>query len=93
VAAGSNPALPTKNKFMNYFVFIISLIIGAWLVIKTEKMLSWFGPNEWAEEKLGLYGGSRLFYKMLGLIIIIAGTMFVTGWAQDLLLAIFAPKK
>jgi hypothetical protein len=76
---------------MKYFIFIIGLIVGAWMVIKTEKMLNWFGPVEWAEQKFGMYGGSRLFYKMFGLIIIIVSVMVVTGWAQDLILAIFAP--
>jgi hypothetical protein len=76
---------------MKIIVFIASLILGLFLVIKTEKMLDFFGPNEWAEEKLGMYGGSRLFYKTLGIIIILAGTMYLTGWLQDLLLAIFAP--
>jgi hypothetical protein len=76
---------------MKYFAFIIGLIIGGWMVIQTEKMLNWFGPNEWAEQKFGMYGGSRLFYKMLGLIIIIVSTMMVTGWAEDILLAIFSP--
>jgi len=76
---------------MKYIAFIIGLIVGAWMVIKTEKMLNWFGPVEWAETKLGMYGGSRLFYKMFGLIIIIVSTMIVTGWAEDLILAIFSP--
>ncbi|MDD5290463.1 MAG: hypothetical protein PHT40_04745, partial [Patescibacteria group bacterium] len=73
--------------------FIIGLIVGAWMVIQTEKMLNWFGPNEWAEQKFGMYGGSRLFYKMFGLIIIIVSTMMVTGWAQDILMAIFSPMR
>ena len=76
---------------MKYFAFIIGLVVGTWMVIQTEKILNWFGPVEWAEQKFGMYGGSRLFYKMLGLIIIIVSTMMVTGWAQDLIMAIFSP--
>lgn len=37
------------------------------MVIKTRAVLSFFGPIDWAERKLG-GGGSYLLYKVIGII-------------------------
>lgn len=50
-------------------------------------MLAWkanwlyenFGGVEWAEAKFGLYGGSRIFYKLMGILIIVVGLLAMTG--------------
>lgn len=55
------------------------IFIGCLFVIKTEWFLQNFGKIDWAEQHLGLDGGSRLFYKLLGIIIIFAGMMMATG--------------
>ena len=55
------------------------IFIGCIFVIKTEWFLQNFGKIDWAEQHLGLDGGSRLFYKLLGIIIIFAGMMMATG--------------
>jgi hypothetical protein len=53
--------------------------IGCLFVIKSEWFLQNFGKVDWAEQNLGLDGGSRLFYKLLGIIIIFSGMMMATG--------------
>jgi len=53
--------------------------LGSALVIKTEWFVENFGTNAWAEEKLGTSGGSRLFYKLLGLIAIFFGFLLITN--------------
>ncbi|HTM69042.1 MAG TPA: hypothetical protein VL426_07155 [Candidatus Binatia bacterium] len=58
-------------------MFIV--FIGVLLVIKSEWFLQNFGKVQWAEEKLGLDGGTRLFYKLLGVIICLVGIMMATG--------------
>lgn len=58
---------------------IALIFVGCLFVIKTEWFLQNFGKIDWAEQNLGLDGGSRLFYKLLGIIIIIAGMMMATG--------------
>ncbi|MEY4744197.1 MAG: hypothetical protein RL272_142 [Candidatus Parcubacteria bacterium] len=55
------------------------VFIGCLFVIKTEWFLQNFGQIAWAEEHLGLDGGSRLFYKLLGIIIVLVGIMMATG--------------
>ena len=74
---------------MKYIIFPILIIFGLIMVIKTEWFLNFFGRVEWAEMKLGYYGGSRLFYKMFGIAIIILSAMMVTGWLQEIIVRIF----
>ena len=61
------------------------------MVIKSEWMLKFFGCNSWAEEKFGTWGGSRAFYKLIGLVIITLSLFYVTGWLEDILISTFVP--
>lgn len=76
---------------MKYVYSILVIIIGAFMVIKTEWMLKFFGRSYWAETKLGTEGGSRLLYKLIGIIFIFVAFMIMTGWAEDILWSIFKP--
>ncbi|MFA5945656.1 MAG: hypothetical protein WC802_01980 [Patescibacteria group bacterium] len=64
---------------------IIRILIGAGvslagllIVWKTQIMLDSVGPIEWAEKTFG-GGGSRLFYKLLGTLIILIGFLVITN--------------
>ncbi len=73
-----------------YFLIIIAIIaVGAVLVIKSEAIYRFIGPIEWAEAHLGTEGGTRLFVKLIGLLIIIGALLWVTGGLQAILRAIF----
>jgi len=75
-----------------YFVIIIAIIaIGATLVIKTEWIYGFMGPIDWAEEHLGTEGGTRIFIKLLGIAIILGTFLWITGFMQNIVLAIFRP--
>ena len=52
--------------------------VGMHMVIKTDVYLGFMGRNEWAEEKFGP-GGTRLFYKLIGLLVTFLGILGVTG--------------
>ncbi len=54
-------------------------------------MLRVFGRVNWFENKLGLWGGSRMFYKFLGIIIVFLTVMWMTGLLQEIILSIFSP--
>lgn len=58
---------------------IIITVGGALMVIKTEWLINNFGRMAWFEEKLGAEGGTRLGYKLIGLIIIFIGIIIMTG--------------
>ena len=58
---------------------IVLSLIGVALVIKTEWWLQNFGTISWAEEHLGINGGSRLMYKIIGIVLIFFGFLLITG--------------
>jgi len=53
--------------------------VGVLFVIKSEWFLNNFGTIEWAEQHLGTSGGTRMFYKLIGLGIIFIGLLAATG--------------
>lgn len=74
---------------MKYVLGILGVALGAIMVIKTDWFLNSFGTNAWAEEHLGTEGGSRLMYKLLGLLFIFISMLAVTGQLGPMILAIF----
>ncbi|KKQ40851.1 MAG: hypothetical protein US58_C0012G0060 [Candidatus Magasanikbacteria bacterium GW2011_GWA2_37_8] len=72
---------------MGYIVGAAFLLLGVVLVIKTEWFLENFGTIAWAEENLGTSGGSRLLYKLIGLVLIFVGFLLVTNLMQGFLMA------
>ncbi|MBU1146169.1 hypothetical protein KKD80_01315 [Patescibacteria group bacterium] len=72
-------------------VGIIGIVVGSIMVIRSEWLLSFFGRINWAEIHLGSEGGTRVLYKLLGLLTIIISLMIMTGMIEGLLMAIFGP--
>ena len=58
---------------------ILFFLAGFGILAKTEAMLSNFGRIEFFEKHLGTEGGSRLGYKIIGLIFFFLGIMLITG--------------
>lgn len=74
---------------MRIFIGIILTVIGYLFVWKSEWLLNNFGRIAWAEKKLGTEGGSRLFYKLLGITIMFLGFFYATGVTDEILENIF----
>jgi hypothetical protein len=72
-------------------VGIVGIVIGSIMVIRSEWLLSFFGRINWAEIHLGSEGGTRLLYKLIGILAIIISLMIMTGMIEGLLFAIFNP--
>ncbi|MBI3626668.1 hypothetical protein HY224_01325 [Candidatus Uhrbacteria bacterium] len=64
---------------MRWLLGILFPIIGFVLVLYTEKIYQEFGSLAFAEKYLGFEGGTRLFYKLLGVLMILIGFGFLTG--------------
>ena len=64
---------------MYFFFGILATAAGITLVIKSTWFYENFGSIAWAEEHLGSSGGSRLMYKLIGLIMIFIGFLLITG--------------
>jgi hypothetical protein len=60
------------NIFLRILIGVAVASVGAIFVIKTRKMMDFFGPIGWAEQKLG-GGGSVLMYKVIGLVACVIG--------------------
>lgn len=74
-----------SNAIMNQGMFITRILIGlavtglgVIMVFKTPWMLSLVGRIYFAEKNLGP-GGSRIFFKLLGVVIILIGFLVVTN--------------
>jgi len=74
---------------MRYILSIIGVAVGALIVIKSEKIFNALGPVQWAEQHWGAEGGSRLFYKLVGVGIIVVSFFYMSGILQSIGLAIF----
>ncbi len=75
---------------MRYFVGIVMCLAGLLLILKTEWFIQNFGTSAWAEEHLGYNGGTRLMYKVIGLLFIFFGFMAITNLLNDFLLGTVA---
>ena len=65
---------------------ILMVVVGVLAVVKTEWIIQNFGTNAWAEAKFGFSGGSRIFYKLIGLGIIFIGFIIMTGMWEGFLI-------
>lgn len=74
---------------MTYLFTLIGVVIGAILVLKSEWLLNNFGRIDWAEMKLGSSGGTRTFWKLVGVAIIFLSLFYMVGGVQSLVAWIF----
>ena len=74
---------------MSIVIGILIILTGVFMVIKTEWVLQNFGTSNWAEEHMGSSGGSRLMYKLLGIIFIILSVMGMTGMLGEVIVGTF----
>jgi len=73
---------------------ILGLLItaaGVSLVIQTEWFLNNFGRIAWFEDKLGTEGGSRLGYKLVGIVLIFIGIIVLTGSGNSFMAWLVSP--
>ena len=70
---------------------IAIILIGLSLVIKTEWFMQNFGRVAWFENNLGTDGGSRLGYKLLGVILLFIGIIMMTGSGGSFFGWVFSP--
>ena len=62
---------------------IVIIVAGFGMVAKTEWLINNFGRMAWFEDKLGTEGGTRLGYKLIGLLAIFIGIIVMTGSGPD----------
>ncbi|MBM3205080.1 hypothetical protein FJZ48_03845 [Candidatus Uhrbacteria bacterium] len=61
---------------LRILIGLVIAAVGVYMVIKTRVIEDFFGPVGWAESHLG---SSTLFYKCLGIVIILIGFIVATN--------------
>lgn len=78
---------------MQYFIGALGTIAGFMLVWKTTAVLNFTGRIEFAEKYLGAEGGSRIFIKIIGIIIIFVSWLYMFNLGGWIIYALFLPGK
>jgi hypothetical protein len=76
---------------MRIILGLIMLGAGIFMVIKSESMLRSFGSIEFFDRHLGMEGGSRLGYKLIGMMVIFIGMLVITNMIGDFMGWILSP--
>lgn len=70
---------------------LVVIAVGTAMVIKSEAFLSAFGRIGFFEEHLGSDGGSRLGYKLIGMLVIFIGVLILTNMIWGFLEWLLSP--
>ncbi|MCD4693860.1 hypothetical protein K8R62_00690 [bacterium] len=76
---------------MKFIIGVIITVMAVAMVIKSESFLRFFGRISFFEKHLGTEGGSRLGYKIIGLIFIFLGMLTMTGMIDGFMGWILGP--
>ncbi|MDP3986366.1 MAG: hypothetical protein Q8P77_02975 [Candidatus Veblenbacteria bacterium] len=69
---------------MGIIVGLIMVGAGFLITWKSEWIVTNFGKLPWAEQHLQSEGGTRLFYKLLGILLIMLGFLTMTGLLKNI---------
>ena len=69
-------------SFGNFFGGLLIAAIGFVIVWKSDWLLNNLGRIDWADRHLGSEGGTRLMYKLIGIVIIFAGFLQATNLGE-----------
>jgi hypothetical protein len=69
----------------------IHIVVGTLIVIKSESLLNAFGRISFFEKYLGVEGGSRLGYKLIGILTIFIGILIITNMIGGFLTWLLSP--
>lgn len=69
---------------------IVVAVCGVMITIFSEKLYQWFGRIAFAEKYLGVEGGTRMFYRLLGVVLFFGGLMWASGAIQRGFVSLFS---
>ena len=70
---------------------LIITVVGFLIVAKSEWLLGNFGRIDFFEQKMGTSGGSRLGYKLIGMVVIFLGVLIFTNMIGGFLMWVLSP--
>ena len=68
---------------LNFLLGLVLACVGFLMIYKNPAFMEFFDRVDWAERNLS--GGTRSFYKLLGLIFILLGFVWLTGLGNTFL--------
>jgi hypothetical protein len=75
----------------HFFLGLILMVVGFLIVWKSEAILGFFGPIGFFEKYLGTEGGSRLGWKLIGILFFFFGFLIMTGMINGFMLWLLSP--
>ena len=75
---------------MKYFYAFLVIIFGFLLVRYSNWLVNNFGYIDSAEHYLGTYGGTRLMWKLIGVLFIVGAFLVISGIMNNILISIFS---
>ncbi len=78
---------------MRYFIGSAGTIAGFLIVWKTTSVLGFVGSIDFAEKYMGSMGGSRLFIKLVGIVIIFVSWLYMFNLGGWIIYTLFLPGK
>lgn len=76
---------------MKYVLGIIFIVVGFLIIWKSNWMYDNFGAIDFAEQKMANWGGTRFFYKLIGIAIILFAFLMMSGGLVGILRKVFSP--
>ena len=76
---------------MHFIIGLIGMVVGALIVIYSEKILNAFGVIPFFEKYLGTEGGSRLGYKLIGIFVFFIFMLIFLNMHQNFIMWILGP--
>jgi hypothetical protein len=76
---------------MRYFIGIAGTLAGFMMVWKTAAVLNFTGRIPFAEKYLGLEGGTRIFIKIIGCLVIFVSWLYMFEMGEWLIRWLFLP--
>lgn len=77
--------------FWRIVIGLLIIVVGFFMVWKTEFFLDFIGRIEFADRLFGFEGGSRLFFKLLGVLVCFIGMLIATNLIQGTLVSTIGP--
>lgn len=75
------------SSFIRIPLGLAVMVVGFFIVKKTEVVFSWFGEIPFIEEKVGM-GSSRFAYKVIGMLTVFLGIFIATNIISDTLTSV-----
>lgn len=76
---------------LRIFLGVLFAGVGFFFVKYADWFYANIGPMDWAEKYFSTFGGTRMFYKFLGIIFVFVGGLVATGLSSAFFAWVLSP--